>query len=492
MKVKADIRFHNKFRIEKINAKSMELKKTGYAENIILDRAFDRVCQFETYFSYIHYGEGTGNLNTSKTTLFSSVGYKSAVTVSSENAYPVSQVTKMIELGTQDNNGKTLRELAISETTNAINTHALIRDAEGAPLSIPKTQDDIIRIYATVFVEFVHPGENFKFIFPNNAIADYFIKHTSMNRSIYLCGSKSMIVYFKPFNSRGSKNSTNINGDKDNRKHIKKCRFLLADGNNGNSVRRILLESTLNILLPIHEIFQGMQMDDILIGIGDGVKDTFYMPHSNVVNPQIYINDSECNNFVYEEGIIQNDVYSLSDFLSPNINWTDNNLTYELHQTVLCNPTSSSISYDDPKVFIYKFKEATTLNGFELMLVSWAGNTANCKIIVALSNDLTNWTTVVNASKKFSDTLPGESYGIINNLTPYDYIRISIEATTYPRSISVRNIYLKPKTNENTIKFNFPPDAGDIIKANYFLPYIPKDENHELEVEFEINFSEGV
>lgn len=56
--------------------------------------------------------------------------------------------------------GATITEVGISDTTNAINTHALITDAEGNPLSITKTDIDVVVIYATVFIEFKNKSAN--------------------------------------------------------------------------------------------------------------------------------------------------------------------------------------------------------------------------------------------------------------------------------------------------------------------------------------------
>ena len=55
-------RFHNRFDIEVRDKDTGELKQKGQAENIILDRIYTRLCNFSSYFSYIHFGQGTGIL----------------------------------------------------------------------------------------------------------------------------------------------------------------------------------------------------------------------------------------------------------------------------------------------------------------------------------------------------------------------------------------------------------------------------------------------
>ena len=138
MNIKTGVKFHNRFDIEVRDKDTGKLKQSGEAENIILDREYTRVCNFNSYFTHIHFGSGTGTLDPSRTTLFSSLGNRSAVVEEKIKAYPVSKVTKRIRLEPEEYIGQTITEVGTSEATNAINTHALIKDAEGNPLSIDR------------------------------------------------------------------------------------------------------------------------------------------------------------------------------------------------------------------------------------------------------------------------------------------------------------------------------------------------------------------
>ena len=66
--------------------------------------------------------------------------------------------------------GETITEVGISyySSSNYLHTHALIKDSEGNPLSINKTELDVVVIYATVFITFETANTNLKYLGSNN------------------------------------------------------------------------------------------------------------------------------------------------------------------------------------------------------------------------------------------------------------------------------------------------------------------------------------
>lgn len=150
---KLNVKFHNRFDIEVIDIHSNEVIQRAKAENIILDRMYTRLVAFNSYFTRIVYGTGSGTPTPGRTTLFNRVGDKGATNHELIRAFPVSSWTRRIRLEVNDNVGAILTEVGISETSTNINTHAMITDSEGNPLSIEKTNTNVIDIYATVFIE---------------------------------------------------------------------------------------------------------------------------------------------------------------------------------------------------------------------------------------------------------------------------------------------------------------------------------------------------
>ena len=175
--MKQSMKIHNRFDIEVRDAITGELKHKRYAENILLDSIYTRLCTPNTVFGFIQFGTGTGTLAPSRTSLFTYLGDKEGTIEEVINDKPVSQCTKKIQINPEEYIGSVLTEVGISALTGSANllTHALIKDSEGNPLALPpKTALDVIVIYATVFIT-ITDGAGVEWIpSDNNIIRLYF------------------------------------------------------------------------------------------------------------------------------------------------------------------------------------------------------------------------------------------------------------------------------------------------------------------------------
>jgi len=130
MKAQAKVNIHNRFDIEIRDAKTGKLKQKAYAENIVLDQMYTRLCARSAYFVNIHFGTGTGTLSASRTSLFTHLGTKTAVNDAQSKALPTSWWRQKIVLNPEEYIGSALSEVGIaygSTSTNLV-THALIKD----------------------------------------------------------------------------------------------------------------------------------------------------------------------------------------------------------------------------------------------------------------------------------------------------------------------------------------------------------------------------
>jgi hypothetical protein len=291
MEVTSNVQIHNMFIVNFRNKDSGEITQTRIGHNMILNRCWDRVCNFNTYFNYIHFGDGEGTLSPSRTTLFSPLGYKSATLFNSKNEYPVSMVIKKATIPSDEQIGKEIKEIGISDATNVINTHARLTDSEGNPLATqPKTNVDIVDLYAIVFITFQHPSNSFSFIFPNNAIAKYFIDHTNPSNSI--TAQKDRLFTTEALGGDRilvTKTGTRV-VDVANRKVSVNTRFYYNEGN--GEIRGVGLSNALKLNYPTSGIFEGHEFEDISIGVGDGVKKIFDLPFTDLDDIAIKINDT--------------------------------------------------------------------------------------------------------------------------------------------------------------------------------------------------------
>ncbi|OPZ87777.1 MAG: hypothetical protein BWY74_03320 [Firmicutes bacterium ADurb.Bin419] len=146
MYLKSGIKLHNRFDIEVRDSKTGDLKQKGIAENIVLNQMYSRICADAAYFVNIHFGNGTGTLDPTRTSLFNHLGTRTAETEETIKAFPVSKWVRKITLNPEEFVNTTFTEVGIaygSTNTNLV-TQALIKDSEGNPLSLTKTNLDVL------------------------------------------------------------------------------------------------------------------------------------------------------------------------------------------------------------------------------------------------------------------------------------------------------------------------------------------------------------
>ncbi len=261
--VKAMVSIHNKFDILVKDAKTNEVIQRGQAENIVLDTIYTRLLNYSTYFVNICFGGGTGTPSPDRTTLFNYIGYKAASTEELIRAYPTSKWIRKIRLGTEEYNGNTITEVGISHTYPGVNTHALIKDAEGEPLSVPKTNLIIVDIYATVFVDIYDVDTGLHWY--GSGLRDYLtggsapantlgISNLEQASIATITGTKAIDATNKTITVSGRFNVDALNRD---------VRFLYWTG--------VGLECE----VPRPSLYEGTQISNLAIGIGDTVTTKF-------------------------------------------------------------------------------------------------------------------------------------------------------------------------------------------------------------------------
>lgn len=161
---------HNRFDIEVRDAATGELKQKARAYNLICDAYWDRLLPDQTgtrftsfdYFKYVLFGGGSGTPSVSDTQLFEKLGAKDVIgattTYSADYNTGVYYRQTVVTLQAEEYVGDTLTEVGIGYDQTHIVTHAMLQDMNGNPISIEKTDTDVIKIYAIVFVHFQAGG----------------------------------------------------------------------------------------------------------------------------------------------------------------------------------------------------------------------------------------------------------------------------------------------------------------------------------------------
>ena len=283
VEIKSNI--HNRFDIFKENVKTGVKEQVGYAENIVLDAMWPRLCGGSTYFVNIHYGTGTGPLSPARTSLFSHLGTGAAATVETVRAIPTSYWRRSITLGLTTANGSTLTEVGIAYGTGSTNlvTHAQIRDMNGNPTGIVKTDVDIITIYATVYITLINDHASIKLCHPNsNGLLSYLFGSTFPS-AVFIAGMGNLELSW-PYElvsyTLGSSGTGSWSADVANKKRTTSTmRFETAV--NGH-IKELGFSNIARLLLPATGIYTGLELSDVPIGTGDGINDTFDLPSAYI------------------------------------------------------------------------------------------------------------------------------------------------------------------------------------------------------------------
>lgn len=473
MNIKIGSKIHNRFDIEVRDKITGDLKQKGQAENIILDRIYTRLCNFNSYFSYIHFGQGTGTLDPSRELLFDELGYKSAETEETIKDFPVSKWTRKIVLNPEEYVGKSITEVGISDTYSStksksyINTHALIKDAEGNQLTIEKTDTDVVIIYATVFIELQNRSNHIRFDErSSNTLLTYLMGGSAPANTLSLGTYSGDTPYFIGM-EMGTKALTRVS-DLANKKVIYTVR-LGIDEFNDIDIAEMGLMNVFRCNLKKSGIWNDYSLIDIQLGIGDGENKKFNLLDSDIRDLSIYIDRNSNKNFTLSNSYLNYPYTSLNNIVEMD--------------PLNSDPLDAPYNFRTLNMYgiTHLFKvNPEKINGLLLEFRGSSSSTGRWGIKVYGSYDNDEYELIGETSSYSATTYLLE----INK--PFEYLKFQGGGLgTNLRLIAI-------KAERGFIEFNTPPPEGAIITADYTVPYIPKTEDYVLDVTMEIQFGEGV
>lgn len=476
MKIKAGVNFHNRFDIVKNG------EWVGYAENIILDRAFTAILNrlttndyYPRYFRYINFGTGTGSIEPTRTTLFAPLGAKEAEMDEIILALPTSKVVRKITINPEEYVGATITEVGVSDSVDEVNTHALIKDSEGNPLSLTKTALDVLVIYATIFVTlndsgsftWQHPmivGSSTDHSAPNKMLQALIgptrypatlSKHTSAVYAHYTMitlqrhseVSSGPGIYLNPYTYTQFESI-----DIEARKWIFSKRFGITEGN--GEIKRIGLFGYGSMDVSSAG-FDGKTITNKYVGVGDGVTKEFILPNNSVNDLVIKL-----------DGTVNTDYIVLK--------------SVQKHVGI-----NKALSPESDGVY---FELDSALKPVQLIVSGTSTYSSNTGVRLRGSNDGITYTNIIDGRYTADDAFDAMAYDIVDS-PAYKYYHIT-GAYSY-KWTGLDALVIFERLND-TVVFDEPPLEGTIITADYAVDYIPKDEDHVLDVTFEIQFGEGV
>lgn len=472
MNIEVGSKIHNRFDIEVRDKDTGELKQKGQAENIVLDRMYTRLCNFNSYFSYIHFGQGTGTLDPSRELLFDELGYKSAVTEDIVKDFPISKWTRKIVLNPEEYVGKSIKEVGISDTYSStksrsyVNTHALMKDAEGNQLSIEKTDTDVVIIYATVFIELQNRSNHIRFDeSSDNPLINYLTGDSSPSNilSIGVYSGDTPCFMGMEMSTRSLTRVSNI----PEKKVVFPIRLGIEDLNNMD-ISEIGLQKIFRCNLVKSGIWNGHNFQQRKIGMGDGSTTTYELPDNKLSNVSIYIDGVSTTDYVMDNLYTDFPYIHLSEIVEPN----------EINSDVFGSPYNY-VGIAGMETHIFKVDPKKSL-GKTLIISGYSSSTGQWDMYVYGSYDNVTYK-LIGQIKTYSST----SFEI-DITEPFEYLKFNGGWV----GNNIRLIAIKSK--RSSLIFNTPPPEGAIITADYTVPYIPKTEDYVLDVTMEIQFGEGV
>lgn len=486
--VRANI--HNRFNIEVVDVKTGKIKQEAIAYNTICNTLWSRLSAKKSYFGAIHYGSGTGTPSAADTSLFSFIGAGkvSFYPVKDINFDPVMGVfsaRNSIQLTAGTAVGKTITEVGIgySEASNSLCTHAMLKDMNGNPISIEKTDTDVINIYATVYVHFNPYGYDNGYIRVTNCWKLYLV----YGLIAFLAGISYEYVFAganmmydptfttdtgnawgnAPYGNNYYEAGGSYTFDANTRIMRISVNRLEASAANGGGITRIIvgypLDSSSRHTLSLDVRPKTHSVKDEPVGTGDGITKDFSLDFPYAKNAKLYVNGVEDTNVSVDYGI--NNVSNFYKYFE----WLDTRATEE---NMIPFYEKCLVQYSGTRMFYNPMFEI----GIATLYVRSGTK-------VSVSNDLKEWVEIINSTSNGTKTIPEE-------YQHYKYWKGVSTSTS--GGFMCASPYATPGSgfNGNVVHFANAPASGSTIIADYDCDCIPKDANHVFDMSITIQLGE--
>lgn len=468
----SNINIHNRFDIEVIDAKTKKVKQTARAYNVLCDNIWTNICNFVSYFGYIAYGSGSGTPSSSDTRLFAGQIIKEAsnVALNVDRFSGIGWRTRKIVLNETTSVGMTITEVGISSSSSSgyLCSHAMLQDMNGNPISITKTDTDIITIYATVYAHWNPRGHNGIHIggggftdvllgygynaLPYGSWPNEYGPSIICSKGLYRDGSTS-----------GSMSSTVDRSAK--KRTMAFPRIAIGDDNCGG-FGWIMLGKSDRLCTDayfIADVRGSYPVYSEAVGTGDGVTTSFATKFDLPMNATVYVDGKIVNDVtVKKEPITLSPVKYLVRIASK--------LTADGHHVVY-QPSESLTSGG----YMYFYNQL-----HDIGLYSWSRNASSYYgMLVAFSDDMVNW------SSEYSNAVV-----VPDQYRHMKYLRIRCAGTNSSGTLGQHTMSFPPEVTGKNIVFDEPPAEGAVITIDYITPFVPKDENHVYDFSLTIQFGE--
>ena len=290
MNFNASVKLHNKFEVYVKDIRTGKERHIGTSYNMVLSAMWTQIISDRrSPFDYICYGRGTGDLSPTRTSLFSQIAQVSSTRVEEVYSSDSGYIKEKIELSPSTAVGETITEVGIKGYSRLV-THALLKDAEGNPISFTKTDTDVVTIYATLYCKIsVTSPLGFSQSQVSYGAAYYILNYGYITSTIKV-GRNPLPLDADSINAAGisdasaaSKSSNRIAYDVTAATESYKVRFEIADAN--LFIKEIQVAETASIIVPESAIIGKVLYENVPLGTGNNVKTKFLIPSPYVETP---------------------------------------------------------------------------------------------------------------------------------------------------------------------------------------------------------------
>lgn len=474
---------HNRFDVEVIDAKTGELKQRAQAFNVVCDGYWANLNGWKVY--NIEFGGGSGTPSASDTSLFSPIGY---VTAQGSAVFELNKEKRWvsarykISLSESQYVGKTFTEVGCSSSNRVLTTHAMLQDMNGNPVSILKTDTDIINIYATIFV---HWSDSYadgainvyfgNFEGGHNMVKSFISGHGfSFGSQIQFLRGSLLSTYGTNYGIAGS-TSISTSYDATARKAtLKATRVPVANANASGGTLKLALGATSSgntshfpLIIDCGKALPHSVITGESVATGDGSTADFATKFSPAYDIEVYVDGVLASDVTVDENVPTNFSEIMGVCFDPVASATDilPSTKYASFPTLAGSQNQNNCS----RMAVYNpYWE----KGIATIVPH---NPGVYPMKIEATNDLSSWTTL------YDGTAPSPNFAVPEEYQNSKYFAFS--------GSNIDKIIARDILPTN-IHFATPPAAGSVITANYKAKCIAKDENHVFDFSMSITFGE--
>ena len=415
IELKAPLSIKNEYVLE-LYDKDGTLKDKAYAYNLVTDHFWQLAFAHNGWypFSYIQIGTGTGTPSTSDIRLFRKLAEAQATRTNVKYAYPTSTATYKATFAASSSYIGVITEVGFNTSTYdaSLQTHALLQDSEGNPITINKTDTDTLIITAKVHCT-VSASDDLKLVSARSFIGftrTFNIKASGLRPEYFrLVASKALPTYSTLSRANSSSASPST------RSFTLITQRINKDTGNGCYVNTVYVDGFGAVQLPNESIFPAYELQPMLVGTGDGATTTFKCPIPDFVeNTEVITVDGveltrDTDYTVDPVGNTALNASSISAYSNfANINRTLDNTYGNCHQFGIRSLDKTGArgfgKADKPTTFdLGAEKTCNALYIDSLVCADSApySNAKDCTIVLEYSIDGATWQTACSVATKF-------------------------------------------------------------------------------------------